>query len=86
MQSFEHFEVISVVDKSIHVVVILFFTIVLQISIRPFSFTFLGKSRAREREKQIAPLASFLNATIAFDQYAREKSLSTTWVPEHHLH
>ena len=30
MQSFEHFDVISVVDKSIHVVVVLFFTIVLR--------------------------------------------------------
>ena len=84
MQSFEHFDVISVVDKSIHVVVVFYNSI--EISIRLFSFTFLGKSRAREREKQIAPLASFLNVTIALDQYAREKSLSTTWVPEHHLH
>ena len=30
MQSFEHFEVISVVDKRIHIVVVLFFTIVLR--------------------------------------------------------
>ena len=60
MQSFEHFEVIFVVDKSIHVVVILFFTIVLQISIRPFSFTLLGKSRAREREDKLRHSHHFL--------------------------
>ena len=29
-KSFEHFEVISVVDKRIHIVVVLFFTIVLR--------------------------------------------------------
>lgn len=45
-----------------------------------------GKTTGDRKRKQTAPIASFLNVTIALDQYAREKSLSTTWVGEHHLH
>ena len=79
MQSFEHFDVISVVDKSIHVVVVFFFFTIVY-------FVYVSRKIACERRrKQAAPLASFLNATIALDQYAREKSLSTTWVREHHI-
>ena len=50
MQSFEHFDVISVVDKSIHVVVVLFFTIVLRFLYVYFRLRF-SENRVREKEK-----------------------------------
>jgi len=50
MQSFEHFDVISVVDKSIHIVVVLFFTIVLRFLYVHFRLRF-SENRAREKEK-----------------------------------
>ena len=50
MQSFEHFDVISVVDKSIHVVVVLFFTIVLRFPYVYFRLRF-SENRVREKEK-----------------------------------
>ena len=50
MQSFEHFDVISVVDRSIHVVVVLFFTIVLRFLYVHFRLRF-SENRVREKEK-----------------------------------
>ena len=49
MQSFEHFDVISVVDKSIHVVVVLF-TIVLRFLYVHFRLRF-SENLVREKEK-----------------------------------
>ena len=50
MQSFEHFDVISVVDKSIHIVVVLFFTIVLRFLYVHFRLRF-SENHGREKEK-----------------------------------
>ena len=49
MQSFEHFDVISVVDRSTHIVV-LFFTIVLRFLCVHFRLRF-SENRVREKEK-----------------------------------
>ena len=50
MQSFEHFDIISLVDKSINIVVVLFFTRVLRFIYVHFSLRF-SENRLREKEK-----------------------------------